>query len=106
MTWRDAFTNLAAMSVMGVTTSYDVDALPNTLPAADLPALAPAFPDALGVLSEGEQGLSTLTYDGGVWTASLLRGSRAVLESGVVGGRVERGAARPDRCDGSLSCRP
>jgi hypothetical protein len=71
MTWRDAFTNLAAISVAGVTTSYDVDALPNTLPAADLPALAPAFPDALGVLAEGEQGLSTLTYDGGVWTAVL-----------------------------------
>lgn len=71
MSWRTAFTNLAAISVPGVQTSFDLDALPNTLPAADLPALAPAFPEALGLLSEDEQGFSTLTYDGAAWQATL-----------------------------------
>lgn len=71
MTWRTAFTNLAALAVTGVTTSYDLDDLPNALPAAELPALAPGFPESMGLLSEGEAGLSTLTYDGGVWTTTL-----------------------------------
>lgn len=71
MSWRTAFTNLAAVSVTGVQTSFDLDDLPNTLPAADLPALVPTFPDTLGMLSDEEQGLSTLTYDGGVWLATL-----------------------------------
>lgn len=71
MTWRTAFTNLSTITVAGVSTSYDLDELPNSLPAADLPALAPAFADGLGVLSEDQGGLSTLTYDGGAWTASL-----------------------------------
>ncbi len=71
MTWRSVFTNLAAVGVSGVTSSYDLDELPNTLPAADLPALAPAFPAGVGALGEEEEGLSTLTYDGSVWTAIL-----------------------------------
>lgn len=71
MTWRTAFTNLAVITVTGVQSSYDLDDLPNTLPAADLPALAPAFPASTGLLDEDEQGLSTLTYDGSVWTARL-----------------------------------
>jgi hypothetical protein len=71
MSWRTAFTNLAAIEVTGVHTSFDLDELPNTLPAADLPALAPAFPEGVGVLDEDEQGLSTLTYDGSAWTATL-----------------------------------
>jgi hypothetical protein len=68
MSWRMTFTNLAAISVEGITTSYDLDDLPNTLPAADLPALAPAFIEGA---ASGDEGLSTLTYDGGVWTAQL-----------------------------------
>lgn len=71
MTWRTAFTNLAAISVTGVATRYDLNALPNALPAADLPALAPAFPESPGTLGEDEQGFSTLTYDGAAWVASL-----------------------------------
>jgi hypothetical protein len=71
MSWRTAFTNLAAISVGGVQSSFDLDDLPNTLPAADLPALAPAFPEAQGVLGEDERGLSTLTYDGSAWIATL-----------------------------------
>ena len=37
MSWRDAFTALAAISVTGVTTTYDLDDLPGGLRAADLP---------------------------------------------------------------------
>ncbi|NDJ35679.1 MAG: hypothetical protein GYB64_13540 [Chloroflexi bacterium] len=66
MTWREAFTALAAISVPGVATSFDLDELPTALPAASLPALAPAFPQ-----SGGEAGLATLTYDGSVWQAAL-----------------------------------
>jgi hypothetical protein len=68
MSWRTTFTNLAAISVDGVTTSYDLDDLPNTLPAADLPALAPAFIEGA---APGSEGLSTLTYDGAAWTTQL-----------------------------------
>jgi hypothetical protein len=69
MTWTTAFTNLAAISVTGVTTRYDLNTLPNTLPAADLPALAPGFPASIG--AGGGEGLSTLTYDGSVWQSTL-----------------------------------
>jgi hypothetical protein len=71
MTWRTAFTNLAAISVTGVTTSYDLDDLPNTLPAADLPALAPAFPPGVQAGAGEAAGLAALTYDGTVWTSVL-----------------------------------
>lgn len=72
MTWRTAFSNLAGIAVQGVATSYDLDDLPNALASAQLPALAPAFPDSVGVLSEDQGGLSTLTYDGSAWTAALV----------------------------------
>lgn len=72
MTWREAFTHLAALSVPGVATSYDLDALPNALPAADLPALAPAFPETPGLPLEEGAGLSALTYDGSAWAALLV----------------------------------
>src|SRR5574341_587850 len=71
MTWRSAFTNLSNVAVTGVTTRYDLDDLPNALPAADLPALAPAFPASEGLIAEEENSLATLTYDGSVWTATL-----------------------------------
>jgi hypothetical protein len=71
MSWRTALTNLASLAVSGVTTRYDLDDLPNALPAADLPALAPAFPPGMGLIGEEEEGLATLTYDGGVWSAAL-----------------------------------
>jgi hypothetical protein len=70
MTWRTAFTNLAAISVAGVATRYDLNTLPNTLPAADLPALAPSFP--VGADPMGGDGLSTLTYDGLAWRSLLV----------------------------------
>ncbi len=71
MTWRDAFANLAAIGVPGVQTSYDLDDLPDALPAADLPALLPEFPAGPGAAGEEERGLSTLTYDGAAWRAAL-----------------------------------
>ena len=71
MTWRTAFTNLSNIAVTGVITSYDLNEIPNALPAADLPALAPSFPQTLGVLGEDQGGMSTLTYDGGAWTATM-----------------------------------
>ncbi len=71
MSWRTAFSSLAALSVDGVTTSYDLDDLPNVLPAADLPALFPAFSGEAGTLGEDAHGLSTLTYDGSAWAAVL-----------------------------------
>jgi len=70
MSWRTAFTHLAAIPVAGVQTSYDVDDLPNTLPAADLPALVPAFPP-VGGADEDDPDLAVLTYDGSAWTAAL-----------------------------------
>lgn len=70
MTWTTAFTNLAAVSVTGVATRYDLSTLPNTLPAADLPALAPGFAASIG--AGGGEGLSTLTYDGSVWQSTLM----------------------------------
>jgi hypothetical protein len=69
MTWKDALSNLAALSVSGVNTSYDSSNLPNTLAAADLPALAPAFPEGTG--ESDPPGLSVLTYDGAAWRAGL-----------------------------------
>ncbi len=68
MTWRTAFANLAAIAVVGVATSYDLDDLPGVLPAAHLPALIPTFPE--GGRGDGE-GLETLTYDGSAWRAAL-----------------------------------
>lgn len=70
MSWRDAFTNLSNVSVTGVATSYDLDELPNALPAEALPALAPAFRQ-MRERGEGMEGLAVLTYDGGTWTATL-----------------------------------
>ena len=71
MSWRDAFTALAAISVAGVTTSYDLDDLPGGLRAADLPALLPAFSEGGPLFGEREEGLLALTLDGGAWTSSL-----------------------------------
>ena len=71
MTWRAALTHLAALAVPGVTTSYDLAALPGALPAAHLPALVPAFPQGLSAPGEAEA-LSTLTYDGAPWRAALV----------------------------------
>jgi hypothetical protein len=70
MTWRTAFTNLAAITVTGVTTCYDLNTLPGSLPAADLPALAPAFP--VGANPQDGEGYSTLTYDGSAWRSVLV----------------------------------
>ena len=70
MTWRTAFSNLAAISVTGVATSYDLDELPNVLPAADLPALVIDFPAQSGWRKDA-QGLAALTYDESVWLAGL-----------------------------------
>jgi hypothetical protein len=71
MTWRIAFTNLAALPVTGVATRYDLNTLPNMLPASDLPALAPGFAASAGLIEQGAEGFSTLTYDGGVWKSVL-----------------------------------
>lgn len=71
MSWRQAFTNLAGLSVPGVRTSYDLDALPEALPTANLPALIPAFPESTGGLGQVEEGLTALTYDGAAWRAGL-----------------------------------
>jgi len=70
MSWRDAITNLAGIGVSGVTTSYDLDGAPDVLPAADLPALIPAFPAGRG--PDDLPGLATLTYDGSAWLAGLI----------------------------------
>jgi len=72
MTWRTAFTNLANIAVTGVTTRYDLNGLPNSLPSADLPALAPAFPGGVGTVAGEEEGLSILTYDGSAWRSTLV----------------------------------
>lgn len=69
MSWKDAITKLAAVAVSGVTTSYDLDGVPDVLPAADLPALIPAFPEGSG--PDDAPGLATLTYDGSAWRAGL-----------------------------------
>jgi hypothetical protein len=71
MSWREAFTALAAISVTGVTTMDDLDDLPGGLRAADLPALLPAFAEQGQRLGEREEGFSALTLDGGAWTSSL-----------------------------------
>lgn len=71
MSWGQALANLATLTVPGVTTSYGLDALPGVLPAAHLPALVPTFPERVNALGQDEQGLSTLTYDGAAWRASL-----------------------------------
>jgi hypothetical protein len=71
MSWRTAFENLAAVSVTGIAKSYDLDDLPNVLPAAELPALVPAFPESAGGPGENQQALSTLTYDGSAWISTL-----------------------------------
>jgi hypothetical protein len=71
MTWRAAFTQLAAISVAGVTRSYDLDDLPGMLPPADLPALVPHFPPQATAL-RGTEGFAPLTYDGAVWHAELV----------------------------------
>lgn len=71
MGWRTALLNLAGVAVPGVAVSYDLAALPAALPAADLPALAPAFPEGLNVAGASGDGLSTLTYDGTAWRAVL-----------------------------------
>lgn len=88
MSWRSAFSNLAAIGVTGVNTSYDLDALPSTLPAANLPALVPDFPAGAGLPREDGRGLSTLTYDGAVWRAGLeidhvLYWTPAALDAGL-----------------------
>jgi hypothetical protein len=70
MAWRDAFTNLSTIAVSGVATSYDLDGLPNALPAEALPALAPAFPQHRE-RREGMEGLAVLTFDGARWTATM-----------------------------------
>ncbi len=70
MTSRTAFTNLAAITVTGITTRYDLNTLPGSMPAADLPALAPAFP--VGANPQDGEGLSTLTYDGSAWHSVLV----------------------------------
>ncbi len=71
MTWRNVFTQLAAVNVPGVTTSYDLGELPGALPAADLPALLPLFDDSEALFTGGEPSFSTLTFDGSVWQSSL-----------------------------------
>lgn len=71
MTWRNAFTQLAAVSVTGVSNSYDLSDLPSVLPAADLPALVPLFDDSESLFAGGELGFSTLTFDGAIWQSSL-----------------------------------
>ena len=71
MSWRTAFEKLAAISVTGVATSYDLDGLPGNLPAADLPALVPTFPARVGAGADEGAGLSALTYDGAAWTSAL-----------------------------------
>lgn len=71
MTWRTAIGELAAVSVAGVATSYDLDGLPGRLPSADLPALAPGFPGREVADGDTADGLATLTYDGGTWLAAL-----------------------------------
>lgn len=71
MTWRSALTRLAAIPVAGVATSYDLDSLPNSLAAADLPALAPVFGEHAGPLGQSETDFTTLTFDGSVWRARL-----------------------------------
>ena len=71
MTWRTAFTQLAAIPVTGVATSYDLDDLPTALPAAHLPALVPHFPPQATAL-RGTEGFAPLTYDGSVWRSELV----------------------------------
>ncbi|GAB4479052.1 MAG: hypothetical protein Kow00124_24200 [Anaerolineae bacterium] len=72
MTWREAFSALAAIDVAGVTTSYDLDEVPAVLAGADLPALLPSFPLETSRMGERGEEFAALTYDGGVWTAALV----------------------------------
>ena len=67
MSWLAALDALAGLNVPGVRTHYHLSELPGVLPAADLPALLPVFPDAAG----DDEGLAALTCDGGAWKAVL-----------------------------------
>lgn len=69
MMWRTAFTQLAALSIEGVARSYDLHELPNSLAAAELPALLPVFPEGAG---REDADFSALTYDGTAWAATLV----------------------------------
>lgn len=90
MSWRTAFSNLAALDVAGVATSYDLDALPAVIPTANLPALYPAFPAGGGSAAQDAPGLSTLTYDGAAWRA-VLHVDHVLLWSPAGGGPGESG---------------
>lgn len=63
MSLRTALTNLAAVSVSGVSNSYDVSAVPSSLTTAQLPALLPFIMGRGG--GGGEAGFRVGAFDGG-----------------------------------------
>ncbi len=71
MTFRSALTNLAALSVSGVTHNYDVDAVLDDLSRAQLPALLvmPVELDAAAVKQPGE-GFQAVAFSSGPRTVT------------------------------------
>lgn len=66
-TFRSALTALAALSVAGVTRSYDLDALPETLARPQLPALLllPAAAQDEALTRPRGQGFQAVAFSGG-----------------------------------------
>jgi hypothetical protein len=69
--FRGALTNLAGLTVSGVTHNYDVDAVPDDVSRAQLPALLvlPGDPQDIGFKPRG-QGFEALAFSSGPRTVS------------------------------------
>jgi hypothetical protein len=72
MTFRSALTNLATLSVSGVTHNYDVDALPDDLSRAQLPALLvlPLEVQEDTLFKERGQGFQAIAFSSGPRTVA------------------------------------
>jgi hypothetical protein len=88
-TFRSALTALATINVGGVLRNYDIDALPNTIERAQLPALLvlPGSSQALDL--EGGEGFRPIAFSGGA-RAVTYNVNHLLLVSPAVG----RGGAR------------
>lgn len=70
-TFRDALTQLAGLTVSGVTTHYPFDAVPEAVPRAQLPALlAMPLEQERGLFADRGEGLTRLGFSGGGQTAA------------------------------------
>lgn len=66
-TFRDALAQLASLKVSGVRNNYDLDALPNSLHSAQMPALLvlPVELEAERLFRERKDSLQTAAFSGG-----------------------------------------